>query len=136
MIKYILKRLGLGLLTLFILIVITFTLTKVMPGSPLQSKNISGDVLAKMEAQYGLDKPVVTQLFIYINNMLHGNLGTSYKKTGTSVTSIIKQSMIPKAWSCYYSSCSGSWNLFWHHDGKIKEPGCKGSLAYRTYTWS
>lgn len=95
MIKYILKRLGLGLLTLFILIVITFTLTKVMPGSPLQSKNISGDVLAKMEAQYGLDKPVVTQLFIYIKNMLHGDLGTSYKKTGTSVTSIIKQSMIP-----------------------------------------
>ena len=66
-----------------------------MPGSPLQSKNISGDVLAKMEAQYGLDKPVVTQLFIYINNMLHGDLGTSYKKTGTSVTSIIRQSMIP-----------------------------------------
>ena len=95
MIKYILKRLGLGLLTLFILIVITFTLTKVMPGSPLQSKNISGDVLAKMEAQYGLDKPVVTQLFIYIKNMLHGDLGTSYKKTGTSVTSIIKQSMFP-----------------------------------------
>ena len=95
MIKYILKRLGLGLLTLFILIVITFTLTKVMPGSPLQSKNISGDVLAKMEAQYVLDKPVVTQLFIYIKNMLHGDLGTSYKKTGTSVTSIIKQSMIP-----------------------------------------
>ena len=95
MIKYILKRLGLGLLTLFILIVITFTLTKVMPGSPLQSKNISGDVLAKMEAQYGLDKPVVTQLFIYIKNMLHGDLGTSYKKTGTSVTAIITQSMIP-----------------------------------------
>ena len=95
MIKYILKRVGLGLLTLFFLIVITFTLTKVMPGSPLQSKNISGDVLAKMEAQYGLDKPVVTQLFIYIKNMLHGDLGTSYKKTGTSVTSIIKQSMIP-----------------------------------------
>ena len=95
MIKYILKRLGLGLLTLFILIVIPFTLTKVMPGSPLQSKNISGDVLAKMEAQYGLDKPVVTQLFIYIKNMLHGDLGTSYKKTGTSVTAIIKQSMIP-----------------------------------------
>ena len=65
MIKYILKRLGLGVLTLFILIVITFTMTKLMPGSPLQSKNISGDLLLKMEAQYGLDKPVVQQLFIY-----------------------------------------------------------------------
>ena len=95
MVKYITKRLLLGILTIFVLVAITFSLTKLMPGSPLQSKNISGDVLAKMEAQYGLDKPVVTQLFIYIKNMLHGDLGTSYKKTGTSVTSIIKQSMIP-----------------------------------------
>ena len=44
MIKYILKRLGLGVLTLFILVVITFTMTKLMPGSPLQSKNVSGRV--------------------------------------------------------------------------------------------
>ena len=95
MIKYILKRLGLGVLTLFILIVITFTMTKLMPGSPLQSKNISGDLLLKMEAQYGLDKPVVQQLFIYCGNILKGDLGTSYKKIGTSVTSIIRQSMVP-----------------------------------------
>ncbi|MCQ2572772.1 MAG: ABC transporter permease [Treponema sp.] len=95
MLKYIIKRLLLGLLTLFVLVAITFTMTKLMPGSPLQSKNITGDLLEKMEAQYGLDKPPVEQFFIYVKNMLHGDLGTSYKKVGTNVTDIIKQSMVP-----------------------------------------
>ncbi len=95
MLKYITKRLLLGILTLFVLVAITFTMTKLMPGSPLQSKNVSGELLEKIEAQYGLDKPVVQQFFIYIKNMLHGDLGTSYKKIGTDVTDIIKQSMVP-----------------------------------------
>ena len=95
MVKYITKRLLLGILTIFVLVAITFSLTKLMPGSPLQSKNISGDLLTKMEAEYGLDKPFVTQFFIYCKNMLKGDLGTSYKKMGTSVTDIIKQSMVP-----------------------------------------
>lgn len=95
MVKYITKRLLLGILTIFVLVAITFSLTKLMPGSPLQSKNISGELLTKMEAEYGLDKPFVTQFFIYCKNMLKGDLGTSYKKMGTSVTDIIKQSMVP-----------------------------------------
>ena len=95
MLKYITKRLLLGILTLFVLVAITFTMTKLMPGSPLQSKNVSVELLEKIEAQYGLDKPVVQQFFIYIKNMLHGDLGTSYKKIGTDVTDIIKQSMVP-----------------------------------------
>lgn len=95
MLKYVVKRVLLGALTLFVLIAITFTMTKVMPGSPLQSKNISGDVLAKMEARYGLDKPVVEQFFIYCKNLLHGDLGTSYKKIGTDVSDIIATTMVP-----------------------------------------
>lgn len=95
MVKYIIKRLVFGVATLFVLVAITFSMTKLMPGSPLQSKNISGDVLAKMEAQYGLDKPVVEQFFIYFKGILHGDFGTSYKKMGTSVAEIITTSMVP-----------------------------------------
>lgn len=95
MLKYIIKRILLGILTLFDLVAITFSMTKLMPGSPLQSKNISGDLLEKMEAQYGLDKPAIEQFFIYCKNLLHGDLGTSYKKLETSVTEIIKNSMVP-----------------------------------------
>lgn len=95
MIKYIVKRVLLGILTLFVLIAITFAMTRMMPGSPLQSKNISGDVLLKMEERYGLDKPPVEQFFIYCKNLLHGDLGTSYKKIGTDVSDIIRQTMMP-----------------------------------------
>lgn len=95
MTKYIIKRVLLGFLTLFVLVAITFALTKVMPGSPLQSKNITGEVLAKMEATYGLDKPLAEQFFIYTKNLLHGDLGTSYKKVGKSVNEIIAQTMMP-----------------------------------------
>ena len=87
MVKYIIKRVLLGILTLFVLIAIT--------GSPLQSKNISGDVLKKMEATYGLDKPPVEQFIIYCKNLLHGDMGTSYKKVGKSVNEIIAQTMMP-----------------------------------------
>lgn len=95
MVKYIIKRVLLGILTLFVLVAITFAMTKVMPGSPLQSKNVSGEVLEKMEAAYGLDKPPVEQFLIYCKNLLHGDLGTSYKKVGKSVNEIIAQTMMP-----------------------------------------
>lgn len=95
MVKYIIKRVLIGLLTLIVLVAITFAMTKVMPGSPLQSKNVSGEVLQKMEATYGLDKPPVEQFFIYCKNLLHGDMGTSYKKIGKSVNAIIAQTMIP-----------------------------------------
>ena len=95
MVKYIGKRIFLGVLTLFVLVGITFTLTKIMPGSPLQSKNVSGEVLEKMEEAYGLDKPPVEQFIIYCKNLLHGDLGTSYKKIGKPVSEIITQTMMP-----------------------------------------
>lgn len=95
MVKYICKRLAVGILTLFVLVAITFALTKIMPGSPLQSKNVSGEVLEKMEEKYGLDKPVIEQFFIYCKNLLQGDFGTSYKKIGTEVSDIIANTMWP-----------------------------------------
>ncbi|MDR0862342.1 MAG: ABC transporter permease [Oscillospiraceae bacterium] len=95
MVKYVLQRLGIGLVTLFVLVAITFTMTKLMPGSPLQSKNVTGAVLEKMEAKYGLDKPPVQQFFIYCANLLRGDLGMSYKKVGTNVSDIIANSIGP-----------------------------------------
>lgn len=95
MLKYIVKRILVGILTLFVLVGITFFMTKLMPGSPLQSKNVSGEVLERMEEQYGLDKPATEQFVIYCKNLLKGDLGTSYKKVGTEVTDIIAQTMMP-----------------------------------------
>lgn len=89
MIKYILKRLTMGIVTMFFLITITFILTRLMPGSPFETANISPTMLAALEENYGLDKPIDQQYTIYIKELLHGNLGVSYKKSGVTVNQLI-----------------------------------------------
>lgn len=89
MIKYILKRLAMGVVTMFFLITITFVLTRLMPGSPFETDNISPTMLAALEENYGLDKPIDQQYVIYLKDLLHGNLGVSYKKSGVTVNSLI-----------------------------------------------
>lgn len=83
MLKYTGKRIFIGILSLFVLVTAAFFLTRLMPGSPFQSGNVSGDVLKSMEEEYGLDKPMTEQYRLYLGNLLQGDLGVSYKKPGS-----------------------------------------------------
>lgn len=78
--KYISKRLGTGLLSLFVLVTITFFLTRMIPGSPFAGGNVSESVQAAMEEEYGLHEPVMKQYRNYLENLLRGDLGISLKK--------------------------------------------------------
>lgn len=89
MLKYVGKRLLIGLVTLLALIVVTFTLTHLMPGSPFDLGNLTPARQAEMIAHYGLDKPIPEQLWQYLTNLMHGDFGISYKKSGTTVASLI-----------------------------------------------
>ena len=91
MIKYIVKRLAMGVVTMFFLITITFWLTRLMPGSPFATDNISPSVLATLEANYGFDKPIDQQFVIYLQSLLQGNLGVSYTRAGVTVNDLIAQ---------------------------------------------
>ena len=91
MIKYIVKRLAMGVVTMFFLVTITFWLTRLMPGSPFATDNISPSVLATLEANYGFDKPIDQQFVIYLQSLLQGNLGVSYTRTGVTVNDLIAQ---------------------------------------------
>ncbi len=93
MVKYLGKRILIGILSLFVLSAVTFFLTRAIPGSPFQSQNISGDVLEMMEEEYGLNRPVFIQYKAYLGNLLHGDLGYSYQNPGESVTEIIARSL-------------------------------------------
>jgi oligopeptide transport system permease protein len=78
MVKYILKRLGFSIVTLFVLITLTFFLMQLLPGDPFTGeKQIPEAIMANMRAKYGLDKPVWQQYLIYIGNVLQGDLGVS-----------------------------------------------------------
>ena len=82
MIKYILKRLFYAILTLFALTALTFFMMRLLPGDPfIGTKAIPETTMKALNAKYGLDKPVLEQFFMYINNVLHGDLGTSIQYT-------------------------------------------------------
>lgn len=91
MLKYTIKRIFLALLTLWIIITITFCLMHAIPGDPFsKEKQIAPEIMANLEAKYGLDKPLSQQYLIYMKNLLHGDFGTSYKYANRSVNSLIK----------------------------------------------
>lgn len=90
MAKYILKRLGIGILTLFVLITVTFFLTRMMPGSPFDISNLTPANQERMISFYGLDRPLTEQYIQYMGNLLRGDFGVSYKKAGVTVNELIK----------------------------------------------
>lgn len=90
MIKYVLKRLLLAVITIFAVGTITFFLMNMVPGGPfLSEKAISPAAKAALEAKYGLDKPLLQQYATYITDALHGDFGGSLKQRGRTVSSII-----------------------------------------------
>jgi oligopeptide transport system permease protein len=93
MIVFVLKRLGIAIPTLLVLIVLSFILMKVAPGNPFTGeKNLPRDVLNNIYARYGLDKPMWQQLVEYVWNIVaHFDFGPSFKYKDRSVNDIIKQ---------------------------------------------
>ena len=91
MIRYVLKRVGIALLTVFTLATVTFFLSKLLPGDPFMNEKIPVAVQEKQRAYYGLDRPVAEQFFIYMGNLLKGDLGVSIKFVGRSVWDIIRE---------------------------------------------
>ena len=80
---------------------ITFTvylLINLAPGGPLSILAASGEMslsdLEALKASLGLDKPVLVRYFLWLADLLHGNLGTSYR-TSQAVSMMIGQRIIP-----------------------------------------
>jgi oligopeptide transport system permease protein len=93
MLKYTIKRFGIAIFTLLIIITITFFLMNAIPGDPFQqNRRIPPEILENMEAKYGLDQPLIVQYFKYVGNILRGDLGDSMYYRGRSVGTILSDS--------------------------------------------
>jgi len=92
---YILKRILLALLTIVIVITVTFFAMQLIPGGPFTSeKAISPESMARLEEKYGLDKPLFVQYINYLKNALVFDFGYSIKSRGAvTVTEIITRGM-------------------------------------------
>ena len=73
--KYILKRIGLALLTLFLIIFMLFVLVRIMPGNPFPSERMSAEQIANKRAEMGLDDPILVQFGRYLVGLAHGDFG-------------------------------------------------------------
>jgi oligopeptide transport system permease protein len=90
MLKFILKRLLEAIPTLLVLITISFFLMRFAPGNPFSSERpLPPEVMANINAKYGLDKPVSTQYITYLGNVLQGDFGPSFKYKDFSVNELV-----------------------------------------------
>lgn len=93
MFKYILRRLGYSLITLWLIVTLTFVLTKFLPGDPFGpgSEKLPEATRNMLIQQYGLDQPIWKQYLQYVGNVAQGDLGYSFQFPAREVTDIIKQ---------------------------------------------
>ena len=94
--RYVIKRVLSAIITVWIVITITFFLMRLMPGGPFDGDKIKPQVKANLEAKYGLDKPLGEQYAIYMKNLVKLDLGESMQFKGRQVSETIKTSF-PKS---------------------------------------
>ena len=94
-ISYILKRILLAILTVWIVITVTFFVMHLVPGGPfIGEKAISPAAQAALEAKYGLDKPLSKQYLTYLGDIVTKfDFGPSLKQRGRMVVDIIREGM-------------------------------------------
>lgn len=94
MLKFIAKRILEAIPTLLVLITVSFFLMRFAPGNPFSSERpLPPEVMANINAKYGLDKPVFEQYTTYLGNILQGDFGPSFKYIDYSVNELIAGSL-------------------------------------------
>lgn len=92
---YVLKRIFLAVVTVWVVITITFFVMRIVPGGPfLSEKAISEAATKALEAKYGMDKPLSQQYFTYLKDIATKlDFGPSLKQRGRDVIDVIKDGM-------------------------------------------
>jgi oligopeptide transport system permease protein len=90
MLKYFLKRGLISLITIWVLITISFFLIRLVPGDPFLSDKITPEIRANMIRFYGLDQPLHKQYVRYLGHLiLDGDMGQSLRYKARSVNDVI-----------------------------------------------
>ncbi|PTF83327.1 oligopeptide ABC transporter permease [Staphylococcus chromogenes] len=95
MLRYTLKRLIYMVISLFIIITITFFLMKLMPGSPFNDEKLSEEQKTMLNEKYGLNDPLPIQYGNYMANVVKGDFGNSFQYDNQPVWDLIKPRLVP-----------------------------------------
>ncbi len=97
MLQYTIRRIILAILTVFIIITITFFVMNAIPGGPFEKEKAPDPaVKAILEARFNLDKPVGQQFLLYLRNISKGDFGISLK-SGRDIAKTISESFAVSA---------------------------------------
>src|SRR5215210_314062 len=91
MTRYVARRLVYMVVALFIIVSVTFFISKAVPGTPFADPKLSPQVREQMFEKYGLDEPLYVQYAKYMANVAQGDLGNSYYFEGRPVSQMILQ---------------------------------------------
>ncbi|MDY6829033.1 MAG: ABC transporter permease [Pseudomonadota bacterium] len=92
MIRYLVRRVLGGLVTVWFIATATFFAMHAVPGDPLlNDKAVTPEIRANLEARYGLDQPILTQYAIFLGHMARGDFGISFTQKNRSVNDIIRE---------------------------------------------
>lgn len=92
MLRFIFKRLLIAIPTIFVIVAAAFFMMKAAPGSPLDSdRQLPPKIEQRMMEKYNLDKPVHEQFFLYVGDLLQGDLGPSMKYKDKDVQDLIAE---------------------------------------------
>lgn len=103
--RYLLTRVGQGLITLLLASMVVFAGVRALPGDPalaLAGEEATPETLAALRAQLGLDESLVVQYLRFLGSALTGDLGSSVR-TGTPVTELIGATLPVTAWLSLYA---------------------------------
>lgn len=92
--KFIIRRLLSLIPTMFLIVTASFFIIRLAPGGPFSSeRKVTPEVLANLEHKYHLDESLGKQYLEYMGDMLHGDLGPSFKNKDYTVNQLIAASM-------------------------------------------
>jgi len=97
MLTYILRSLAGAIPTIFVVVTVCFTMLHLAPGGPFYGeRKVSAEVLANLQAKYHMNEPIFKQYGYYLNNLLHGDLGASFRYADWSVNALVANAITIK----------------------------------------
>ena len=92
--SYTLRRVLLTLPTLLIVVTICYLLLHATPGGPFDGeRKVSAEVLANLQAKYHLGEPLWKQYLFYLDGLMHGDLGASFRYADWSVNDLVLRAL-------------------------------------------
>lgn len=91
--RYILRRIGQGLFTVLLVVSVVFILIRLAPGDPafaLAGQTATSEQLEEIRRQFGLDQPLLAQYLLFLQNLLQGDLGTSFSFGENAIAVVLR----------------------------------------------